>query len=64
MKGFISLLLLEALMEKIKVLEKEDQGCRGSMSPLPQRRRKGDSEPQMFVPSHYFDYIAGTSSGG
>ena len=64
MKGFISLLLLEALMKKVKALEEEDRECRGSMSPLPQRRRRGDLEPQMFVPSHYFDYIAGTSSGG
>ncbi|OCK74100.1 hypothetical protein K432DRAFT_247363, partial [Lepidopterella palustris CBS 459.81] len=51
MRGYSSLLILRALMEKIIILEQNPpEGF--------ERTR------QNYLPCHYFDYIGGTSTGG
>ena len=91
MRGYSSLLILRALMRKIKKLETEEPSAPCSAHPLKQRPRKRrleipeattatssvwlgttpaapvfqrDESLSHYLPSHYFDYIAGTSTGG
>jgi patatin-like phospholipase/acyl hydrolase len=64
-RGYSSLVILEALMQKIENIEKTN-GKYGpavtSSSAYPWHvEHSGDST---FYPAHYFDYIAGTSTGG
>ncbi|KAI0106932.1 FabD/lysophospholipase-like protein [Daldinia grandis] len=71
-RGYSSLLVLKALMLKIKEIETEDSnsricssrdypwmGARASSISTSDEATLGD-----FLPCHYFDYIAGTSTGG
>ncbi|KAH8894138.1 FabD/lysophospholipase-like protein [Thozetella sp. PMI_491] len=72
-RGYASLLIMKALMEKVKEVEEErsngqcssldypwmDSSTPGSASP-----RRNRTELDDFLPCHYFDYMAGTSTGG
>ncbi|KAI1477086.1 hypothetical protein K445DRAFT_8492 [Daldinia sp. EC12] len=68
-RGYSSLLILKSLMLKIKEIESEGPNGRfcssshyswmGADSISPNDNTLGD-----FLPCHYFDYIAGTSTGG
>jgi hypothetical protein len=74
-RGYSSLLILQALMQEIETLERAASAAahtsadspligldRSQAEPLkPESKRKPSSE---FLPCHYFDYIAGTSTGG
>ena len=67
-RGYSSLLILKRHMERIRVVELElDERTRSSAD---YRRDGGESqgtgEPELsqFLPCHYFDYMAGTSTGG
>ena len=65
MRGYTTLRILDALMERIKVIEvQEDSACLSSTCPLQWRKRRNGSTTPEYLPCHYFDYIAGTSSGG
>ena len=65
-RGYSSLLILKCLMKHIKEREQEhDSRTRASWNSLLLESDgvKADEHPE-FLPCHYFDYIAGTSSGG
>ena len=51
-------------MKEIELVEKTDPECHSSASPLVHRDRRRGSDTPRFVPAHYFDFVAGTSSGG
>ena len=79
-RGYSALLILQELMNVIKKLEKShpDGAAESSYHPLPwnplyatDSRPGGEPEPgsqhvesARWLPCHYFDYIAGTSTGG
>lgn len=90
-RGFSSLLILQALMTKIATLEQADSQTHSSEHPLKPRLRRPvrmqqnrantlrqfespeqsqspvfgpERASSVFLPAHYFDYIAGTSTGG
>ena len=79
-RGYSALLILQALMNVIKKLEKShaDGAAESSYHPLPwnplyatDSRTGGQADPRSqqvesarWLPCHYFDYIAGTSTGG
>jgi hypothetical protein len=67
-RGFSSLLILEALMDEIARYEREKdpQAISSADSPIFFRKQAVDNPAANFValPCHYFDYIAGTSTGG
>jgi len=54
--GYASLLLIEKLMEQISVLEKDTDR-------YPTAKTTENPVPAL-LPSHYFDFIAGMSTGG
>lgn len=62
------MLILQALMEEIAKCEREEdpQARSSADSPIFFRREEVDSPEEAFIalPCHYFDYIAGTSTGG
>lgn len=64
-RGYSSLVILEHLMQKIQDIERID-GEHGpavtSSSAYPWHLEY--SADSTFYPAHYFDYIAGTSTGG
>ena len=65
-RGYSSLLILKRIMEEVGRIERENNpDARSSsysplVSPLPQLA----AETTDYRPCHYFDYIAGTSTGG
>ena len=63
-RGFYQLLLLQKLMADIAKLEQElnDESKSSSYSPL--FRSIPSNDDTGYLPCHYFDYIAGTSTGG
>ena len=89
-RGYGSLLMLQALMEKIAIEERRiDPAIESSFSPciykptrvgfstpftenagsfeaspVTETNPKGLSDDSLFLPCHYFDYGAGTSTGG
>lgn len=75
-RGYSSLLIIKALMEKIAELESihSDPALTSfhPLSPLPSPTPSNSSadsdqtqaEPSQWLPCHYFDYMAGTSTGG
>ena len=79
-RGYSALLILQELMNVIKKLEKShpDGAAESSYHPLPwnplyatDSRTGGEADPgsqyvesARWLPCHYFDYIAGTSTGG
>lgn len=79
-RGYSSLLILRELMKQIAVLEQHPPQAPCSVSPLDMRHRpsvasnhaesshtEGYSPTRAsshYLPCHYFDYIAGTSTGG
>lgn len=83
-RGYSSLLILQAVMVQIATIERKEPQALHSSHPLPRRTREpvrvppskttgrlptestvfGSSESSHYFPSHYFDYIAGTSTGG
>ncbi|KAI1802871.1 FabD/lysophospholipase-like protein [Daldinia bambusicola] len=71
-RGYSSLLVLKSLMLKIKEIETEDTDggiCSSSdyswMGTYPSKESaSNESTLNDFLPCHYFDYIAGTSTGG
>ena len=74
-RGYSSLLILQALMQEIERLERNASAAAHTSVDSPligpdhsqtefsklESKRKSNSE---FLPCHYFDYIAGTSTGG
>lgn len=69
-RGYSSLLILKYLMEEIKRIEQEEDPLatssayyewQGSASP---EAGSSSSAAGVFLPCHYFDYMAGTSTGG
>lgn len=64
-RGYASLLILAALMDKIEVIERANTRhgpavmCSSAYPWHPEYEGDG-----LFYPAHYFDYIAGTSTGG
>ncbi|ERF73763.1 hypothetical protein EPUS_08561 [Endocarpon pusillum Z07020] len=71
-RGYSSLLILQHLMSKIEDLEKNWTGEEGpveSSFEYPWREKEPSKSgfipsTNQFYPCHYFDYIAGTSTGG
>ena len=79
-RGYSSLLILEALMKEIAIIERQDQpGAVNSVYPLTRRPRTplhlresknrnitvyGRLASSHYFPCHYFDYVAGSSTGG
>jgi patatin-like phospholipase/acyl hydrolase len=71
-RGYSSLLILNELMSKIRELEQQwpDDGAQvQSSGDYPWRENvSSDSDStdssNQFYPCHYFDYMAGTSTGG
>ena len=89
-RGYGSLLMLQALMEKIATEERRidpaiessfspciykptrvgfstpftENGESFEASPVTETNPKGLSDDSLFLPCHYFDYAAGTSTGG
>ena len=89
-RGYGSLLILRALMEKVGIEERRvDSNVKSSFSPymykptkigfgkpytenidsfeaniVTETDRSGLSSDSLFLPCHYFDYGAGTSTGG
>lgn len=75
-RGYSSLLIIKAIMLKIREVERSSGDCLGSSSsaypwiglgnednPTDDNRENSDRVDD-FLPCHYFDYIAGTSTGG
>lgn len=66
-RGYWSLLVLQALMEKIQERENQlDGSCQHSFHPCPSPTSVSHlPQPYFnpFLPCHYFDYIGGTSTG-
>jgi hypothetical protein len=72
-RGYSSLLILRELMHEVARLESQGpspgvanwERAVSSVHPLAVRPRPSDSPlTTPYLPSHYFDYIAGTSTGG
>lgn len=78
-RGYSSLLILRELMKQITVLEQLDPQTTCSVSPLrkrihpsttnslqaPESSQHGSGGALLdYLPCHYFDYVAGTSTGG
>ena len=64
-RGYSSLVILEALMQKIEQLERTDGGHGPAVtcsSAYPWNIEHGGDST--FYPAHYFDYVAGASTGG
>ncbi|KAF7948672.1 hypothetical protein EAE96_007867 [Botrytis aclada] len=70
-RGLSSLLIIQHLMVLCNSFEQSnDQPVKSSFHPLPFQQSQGSiadsrkSRSAQFLPVHYFDYIAGTSTGG
>ncbi|KAI1063832.1 hypothetical protein LB506_005398 [Fusarium annulatum] len=73
-RGYASLLVLKRIMTRIRELEYQHQDYRASDSSfyrwkgaLEDNHLEDDPEPERvdeYLPCHYFDYVAGTSTGG
>ncbi|ESZ95260.1 hypothetical protein SBOR_4372 [Sclerotinia borealis F-4128] len=69
-RGLSSLSIIQHLMDLCNSFEqKEDPLVKSSFHPLPFQEGQGsniknESRTAQFLPVHYFDYIAGTSTGG
>lgn len=67
-RGYSTLLILKDLMKKIREEEEFEKppACTSADSPMVEADRIQPKKPggSAFLPCHYFDYIAGTSTGG
>jgi len=69
-RGYFSLLVLQKLMEWVKICEDAaaraaGKECLSSFSPCPVPANLSHLDRyQPYLPCHYFDYICGTSTGG
>ena len=66
-RGYSSLLILKELMRKIATLEHDDNAVKSSFDypwDTEPDESKATSAESNFYPCHYFDYMAGTSTGG
>jgi len=64
-RGYATLLVMKALMDRISEIENQyfsasPEAYDSSFSPTESDRKSVDG----YLPCHYFDYIAGTSTGG
>ncbi|KAH8660662.1 acyl transferase/acyl hydrolase/lysophospholipase [Tricladium varicosporioides] len=72
-RGYSTLLIVKELMRHIAIIEREqDNAATSSYHPLEYVTNKGsqvtedgsESVTVRYLPAHYFDYMAGTSTGG
>lgn len=65
-RGYSSLLILQEIMKEIMFIESiSEPSALSSSHPLEFKPRKGHApSDERYLPSHYFDCIAGTSTGG
>lgn len=72
-RGYASLLILKAIMTRIQAIERSGNGrveCSGSYPWSTPKNAEANGHASRtecldnFLPCHYFDYIAGTSTGG
>lgn len=65
-RGYASLLILGAIMDEIKRIEggNENETSSADYPWNTQKSSKDTNSGNTFYPCHYFDYIAGTSTGG
>jgi len=65
-RGYSSLLILQEIMKEIVFIESmSEPSAMSSSHPLEFKPRKGHApSDERYLPSHYFDCIAGTSTGG